>query len=436
VGNAIQDQAVVVNQAFSYTIPSNTFSDPDGHTLTYTTKTSDGTAWPNWLKFDSIQRRFSGTPVSVKTYSIAVTASDSIASVTNSFNIIVDKSNQQQSQGFNEGIIVWVSIPLIGAGAAVSIGACIVMAIYLGIYKKKKSQKEGEAASEDIVRYPKINQMENLGLQYELNEYGLKVPMVSNTPNDMLLAEQYEPGDESDPGKRPMVPDAPEGMFLAESETRDNIPTGKRPSAPEMGNEFSGSMTVQKVKFEEYTENAPDNFNGPITQELMVNPYILAETGQTYEKEAIMTWLAKHDTDPLTRKKLSTIQVIPNIALRGSIEQWKEQHLKKGESLIVYKTEIELAVKSKSEVEGESGSEWESYTDTSAESEPEVEVSKQPEPEVEGESGSEWESYTDTSAESEPEVEVSNKPEVEANGETGSEWESYTDTTSASEEEI
>ena len=92
VANAIPNQAVKVKAAFSYQFPANTFNDVDaGTTLTYTATKGDGSALPNWLTFTPGTRTFSGTPenANVGTLSVKVTASDSAASVSDTFNIVV-----------------------------------------------------------------------------------------------------------------------------------------------------------------------------------------------------------------------------------------------------------------------------------------------------------------------------------------------------------
>ncbi|MFZ2752210.1 MAG: putative Ig domain-containing protein, partial [Lysobacteraceae bacterium] len=62
VAYALADQTAIGGEAFSYTVPANTFVDPEGQTLTYTAAKSDGTALPSWLSFNAGTRTFSGTP--------------------------------------------------------------------------------------------------------------------------------------------------------------------------------------------------------------------------------------------------------------------------------------------------------------------------------------------------------------------------------------
>jgi hypothetical protein len=75
VANAVPDQNAIRQQAFTYTFPANTFSDPNGDTLTYSYSKIVGTA--AWLNFDAVTRTFSGTPASIANdVTIRLTATD------------------------------------------------------------------------------------------------------------------------------------------------------------------------------------------------------------------------------------------------------------------------------------------------------------------------------------------------------------------------
>ena len=72
--------------------------------------------------------------------------------------------------------------------------------------------------------------------------------------------------------------------------------------------------------------HSPDDYSCPITLEIMRDPVILAQSNQTYERQAILSALNNRpNVDPKTNKRFSgEALLIPNIALRGSIEQWAE----------------------------------------------------------------------------------------------------------------
>lgn len=57
----------------------------------------------------------------------------------------------------------------------------------------------------------------------------------------------------------------------------------------------------------------------PITTQYMEDP-VTTPDGNTYERKAIEEWLLNHDTEPLTKKKLTRDQLIPNRALKDLYE--------------------------------------------------------------------------------------------------------------------
>ena len=62
----------------------------------------------------------------------------------------------------------------------------------------------------------------------------------------------------------------------------------------------------------------------PITCEVMDHPAITAD-GHTYERAAIQEWLLSNNKSPLTNAPLSDTRLVPNIALRHAIEEWRAQ---------------------------------------------------------------------------------------------------------------
>ena len=66
-----------------------------------------------------------------------------------------------------------------------------------------------------------------------------------------------------------------------------------------------------------------DSFICPINQTLMTDP-VITPYGTTYERSSILSWLKNHDTDPLTKKRLTKEMLITNYALRSAIQEYKE----------------------------------------------------------------------------------------------------------------
>ena len=48
--------------------------------------------------------------------------------------------------------------------------------------------------------------------------------------------------------------------------------------------------------------------------------------GQTYEREAIATWLRTKKKDPRTNAKLPSKKLIENVVARQAIARWREEH--------------------------------------------------------------------------------------------------------------
>lgn len=64
-----------------------------------------------------------------------------------------------------------------------------------------------------------------------------------------------------------------------------------------------------------------DSFVCPLTLELMKDPVSTVD-GHTYERKAIEEWLETNDTSPLTAMVLADKQLIPNLAIKQSIEEF------------------------------------------------------------------------------------------------------------------
>ncbi len=69
--------------------------------------------------------------------------------------------------------------------------------------------------------------------------------------------------------------------------------------------------------------NIPDHLLCPITSAIMADP-VIAEDGHTYERAALMSWLGKNSTSPITREPIGKM-VIPNRGIKAAIEDYKER---------------------------------------------------------------------------------------------------------------
>ncbi|KAH8951118.1 hypothetical protein BDL97_09G009800 [Sphagnum fallax] len=71
---------------------------------------------------------------------------------------------------------------------------------------------------------------------------------------------------------------------------------------------------------------ALQSFYCPITQEVMQEPVEIA-SGQTFERSAIEKWFsAGHHTCPTTKVELDNLEIKLNLALRQSIQEWRERN--------------------------------------------------------------------------------------------------------------
>jgi Ca2+-binding RTX toxin-like protein len=95
--SAIADQAAVEDALFTYTVPVETFADPDpGDRLSYGASLVDGGALPSWLTFDSETMTFGGTPGNgdVGTVAIQITATDYGGLVaSDAFDLVIANAN-------------------------------------------------------------------------------------------------------------------------------------------------------------------------------------------------------------------------------------------------------------------------------------------------------------------------------------------------------
>ncbi len=96
VSTPLADQSVAQDGSFTFTVPVNTFTDPDvGDTLTLSATQADGAALPAWLNFTPATGTFSGTPGSTDSGSlvIRITATDAEnTSISTTFSLTVARA--------------------------------------------------------------------------------------------------------------------------------------------------------------------------------------------------------------------------------------------------------------------------------------------------------------------------------------------------------
>lgn len=72
----------------------------------------------------------------------------------------------------------------------------------------------------------------------------------------------------------------------------------------------------------------PQELCCPISEDLYTDPVLLIETGQTYDRQSVETWFKRgHNTCPSTGKTLTSTQIVPNFAVKGLVEAWRQAHM-------------------------------------------------------------------------------------------------------------
>ncbi len=93
--NPVADQTVNEDSPFSFMVPTDTFSDPDGNPLALEASLADGSDLPAWLHFDAVTNTFTGTPENgdVGVISIKLSATDGAETVSDTFDISIVNTN-------------------------------------------------------------------------------------------------------------------------------------------------------------------------------------------------------------------------------------------------------------------------------------------------------------------------------------------------------
>ncbi|WP_298937193.1 tandem-95 repeat protein [uncultured Ruegeria sp.] len=92
---ALPNQSSAEDEAMSFVLPANAFTDVDGDALTLSATLAEGAALPDWLVFDAASGSFSGTPPQdfYGTLSVTVTASDGALSESGAFALEITPVN-------------------------------------------------------------------------------------------------------------------------------------------------------------------------------------------------------------------------------------------------------------------------------------------------------------------------------------------------------
>jgi hypothetical protein len=86
--------------------------------------------------------------------------------------------------------------------------------------------------------------------------------------------------------------------------------------------EFYTHIDILKKQTIREMAEPSETFICPITHELMVDP-VIDPDGNSYERQAIDDWLRRNGTSPITRTKLSAVDLRPNRALKTAIDEYR-----------------------------------------------------------------------------------------------------------------
>ena len=79
------------------------------------------------------------------------------------------------------------------------------------------------------------------------------------------------------------------------------------------------------MEFVDKTIPVPSEYICPITLCLMSHP-LMSKTGMRYERSAILAWLVKSNTCPMTRQPLHLSQLVSDRALENEIKRFKDMN--------------------------------------------------------------------------------------------------------------
>ena len=91
-------------------------------------------------------------------------------------------------------------------------------------------------------------------------------------------------------------------------------------------NDINDNIDINNILNSKNKEEEFDEEYGicPITQEYMENP-VLSPSGNYYEKSAIINWIEKHNTDPLTREHLTVDMLIEDEEYKKQIINYRKK---------------------------------------------------------------------------------------------------------------
>jgi U-box domain len=91
-------------------------------------------------------------------------------------------------------------------------------------------------------------------------------------------------------------------------------------------------IKVPRYRTTTMIDTAEEAFICPLTLEVMIDP-VMNRNGHSFERVAILTWLRKQGTCPLTRKPMKSSDFVVNCRLRQQIMDWRQE---RGEDITAF----------------------------------------------------------------------------------------------------
>ncbi|CAF0773012.1 unnamed protein product [Adineta steineri] len=115
-----------------------------------------------------------------------------------------------------------------------------------------------------------------------------------------------------------------EQLFPQAAEVLERIrhPPERIAAFVKLGEHIKEVAALQKEEDAVY-DDAPDEYLDPITSTLMIDPVMLPSSHQIVDRATISRHLLSDQTDPFNRNPLRMQDVIPQLELKQTIEQWK-----------------------------------------------------------------------------------------------------------------
>jgi hypothetical protein len=110
--------------------------------------------------------------------------------------------------------------------------------------------------------------------------------------------------------------------FLASSHQTESVDRDLEKVLKDLSSLCIRMKDERKATSQMNTMEIPPSFLCPITHDIMRDPYIVAETGHSYDRVSIVNWLVSNMTDPKTNHVLTSKTLLPNHTLRGAIDDF------------------------------------------------------------------------------------------------------------------